>query len=152
MVLEEYVWKRDPVKTTEPFESVAELKHPIYVIQEHHASHLHWDLRLEFEGVLKSWALPKEPPNEAGVKRLAVRVEDHPLSYAGFEGTIPKGEYGAGQVKIWDLGTFNLLESKEGKIRVTINGSRLGGEYELIQTKMGGIDKNWLFFKRREVS
>ncbi|MFH0863100.1 MAG: DNA polymerase ligase N-terminal domain-containing protein [Candidatus Altiarchaeota archaeon] len=148
MALEEYNGKRDPKKTTEPFDSSAGLKHPVYVIQEHHASHLHWDLRLEFDGVLRSWALPKEPPMEAGVKRLAVAVEDHPLSYATFEGRIPDGEYGAGQVRIWDRGTYELKEAKDGKISIGLKGDRLQGGYELIRTRMGGKEKNWLFFKK----
>ena len=152
MGLEEYRRKRDPNRTIEPYDSSTELEHPIYVIQEHHASHLHWDLRLEFEGVLKSWAVPKEPPTTEGVKRLAVQTEDHPLSYAGFEGEIPEGEYGAGDVRIWDKGTFTVLEEGEGKYVLDIRGQRLRGSYALIQTKMGGNPRNWLLFKKKGVS
>jgi len=144
--------KRNPGKTPEPFDSEVKLEHPIYVIQEHRASHLHWDLRLEFNGVLKSWAVPKEPPTEEGVKRLAVQVEDHPLSYATFEGTIPEGEYGAGDVRLWDYGTFDVLEEKEGEYVLDIKGRRLKGAYALIQTRMGGNPKNWLLFRRKGVS
>lgn len=118
---------------------------PSFVIHEHHASHLHWDLRLELDGVLKSWAVPKEPPAEAGIKRLALQVEDHPLSYAGFEGIIPEGSYGAGVVKIWDSGSFSLLERDAKKLVFDLNGKKLHGAYCLIST--GG--KNWLFFKKK---
>lgn len=123
------------------------MRERIYVIQEHHASHLHWDLRLEMDGVLKSWAIPKEPPIDANVKRLAVEVEDHPLEYAAFEGTISEGQYGAGEVKIWDKGTYDPIDIQEGKIIVNVDGAKLKGEYCLIKTK---LQKNsWLFFKKK---
>jgi len=118
----------------------------IYVIQKHQATHLHWDLRLEMDGVLKSWAVPKEPPTEKGVKRLAVSVEDHPLEYADFEGTIPEGQYGAGTVEIWDKGTYRLIDRKPHKIVFEINGKRLKGKYCLLKFKG---EKNWLFFKTK---
>jgi DNA ligase D-like protein (predicted 3'-phosphoesterase) len=98
------------------------------------------------DGVLKSWAIPKEPPTKSGVKRLAVQVEDHALDYINFEGTIPEGMYGAGTVEIWDKGTYTLKTRKENKIEVTLQGSRLKGDYVLIRFR----NKNWLFFKKKE--
>ena len=113
-----------------------------FVIHEHHATRLHWDLRLEMEDVLKSWAVPKSPPLEVGVKRLAVQVEDHPLGYIDFEGTIEKG-YGAGKVKIWDKGFFEL-EGKENKLlKLIFYGKKLNGKYGLLHWK----ENNWLLFK-----
>lgn len=114
------------------------------MIQEHHARRLHWDLRLEMDGVLKSWALPKIPPEEKGSKRLAVAVDDHPLQYAQFEGEIPEGFYGAGKVKIWDRGNYELIEKDENKIVFEINGKKLKGKYCLVKLKNG---RNWIFFK-----
>lgn len=144
--LEEYREKRNFNKTSELIgdERMGEVN--IYVIQKHDATHLHYDLRLEMEGVLKSWAVPKTPPTEPGIKRLAVEVEDHPIEYAGFEGVIPKGEYGAGTVKIWDKGSYTLLERKENKITMDIRGEKLKGIYYLIRFK---DRKNWLFFKKK---
>jgi DNA ligase D-like protein (predicted 3'-phosphoesterase) len=146
--LEKYRRKRDFSKTREPIggkEKMSEER--TYVIQKHAATHLHYDLRLEMDGVLKSWAVPKTPPTETGIRRLAVEVEDHPLEYAGFEGTIPKGEYGAGSVEIWDRGTYKLLERKENKIAVDIHGEKLRGIYYLVRFKE---KKNWLFFKKKQ--
>jgi DNA ligase D-like protein (predicted 3'-phosphoesterase) len=121
-------------------------KEKIYVIQKHAATHLHYDLRLEIDGVLKSWAIPKEPPLTSGVRRLAVQVDDHPISYANFQGQIPAGTYGAGTVKIWDKGTYKLVEKTEDKIVVQINGTKLMGTYALIKFR---DEKNWLFFKKK---
>jgi DNA ligase D-like protein (predicted 3'-phosphoesterase) len=122
------------------------LARPVYVMQEHHASRLHWDLRFEIDGVLKSWALPKGAP-EGSERRLAVHVPDHPIEYAAFEGIIPKGNYGAGKVKIWDSGTFELESRKPDKIVVNIKGKKLKGRYCLIHFKPK--ENNWLFFKLR---
>jgi len=113
-----------------------------FLVQEHHARRLHWDFRLELDGVLKSWAVPKGPPLEPGVKRLAVQVDDHPLSYYGFEGTIPEG-YGAGKVKVWDKGFYVLEVREPRKYHVLLKGRKLKGDYRLINFK----DKNWLMYK-----
>jgi DNA ligase D-like protein (predicted 3'-phosphoesterase) len=145
MTLEEYNKTRNFMKTEEPEGKVKLGKNDIYVIQKHDASHLHYDLRLEMDGVLKSWAIPKSPPTEKGVKRLAVQVEDHPVDYADFEGVIPEGQYGAGTVEIWDKGTYETEEKKEDKLIVKINGKKLKGSYCLIKFK--NQEKNWLFFK-----
>jgi DNA ligase D-like protein (predicted 3'-phosphoesterase) len=118
-----------------------------FVVQKHAATHLHYDFRLEMDGVLKSWAVPKEPPTEAGVKRLAVQVEDHQISYIGFEGTIPEGEYGAGKVEVWDKGTYTLKHRSQNKLMFTLQGEKLHGDYTLLRFKE---DKNWLFFKNKE--
>jgi DNA ligase D-like protein (predicted 3'-phosphoesterase) len=125
-----------------------DLPRPLYVIQEHHASRLHWDLRFEIEGALKSWALPKGAP-KAGERRLAVQVPDHAIEYGGFEGTIPKGNYGAGEVKIWDSGTFELELGKSDKLIVDIKGKKLKGRYCLLHFKPK--EKNWLFFKLGDI-
>jgi DNA ligase D-like protein (predicted 3'-phosphoesterase) len=146
MSLEEYKKKRTFTKTTEPEGEPKHSEGNIYVIQKHAATHLHYDLRLEMDGVLRSWAVPKEPPDKAGVKRLAVEVEDHPVEYADFEGSIPEGEYGAGTVQIWDKGTYTIVDLKEHKIIIEINGYKLTGTYVLVRFK--GI-KNWLFFKKK---
>jgi DNA ligase D-like protein (predicted 3'-phosphoesterase) len=123
----------------------------VFVIQEHDSKKLHWDLRLEMGGVLRSWAVPKEPPTEPGVKRLAIPTKDHSLEYADFEGEIPKGHYGAGTVKIWDRGTFEPLEvdDEKGKIIFRMDGQRLSGVYCLIRTKPRGGKEQWLFFRKK---
>ncbi len=161
--LEPYSSRRDFEKTPEPAggEEI-ELKHPIYVIQKHDASHLHYDLRLEMGGALKSWAIPKGPSLDPKDKRLAMPTEDHPISYAAFEGVIPEGQYGGGTVMVWDIGTYrNLREEKpegsrvtmeqayeQGKIEVWIEGKKLKGAYALIRT--GFEKRGWLFFKMKE--
>jgi len=113
------------------------------VIQEHHSRRLHWDFRLERDGVLKSWAVPKGVPLEPGIKRLAVQVEDHPLSYIDFCGTIPAGNYGAGEVFIWDAGHYAAAEFSAKKITLAMLGQRVQGGYELVHTG----DNHWLLFK-----
>ena len=146
MPLKEYQEKRDFNRTLEPKGDEKSVDSHIYVIQKHQATHLHYDLRLEMDGVLKSWAVPKEPPMQSGIRRLAVEVEDHPIEYADFEGTIPEGEYGAGTVEIWDKGHYSLISRKENKLTVNINGQKLKGTYFLIRFK---DKKNWLFFKKK---
>ncbi|RLI92273.1 MAG: 3'-phosphoesterase [Candidatus Altiarchaeales archaeon] len=154
MPLREYKKKRNFGKTPEPEAEVKKSeKGNIYVIQRHHARHLHYDLRLEMDGVLKSWAIPKEPPLDEKTKRLAVMTEDHPLDYATFEGVIPEGEYGAGRVEIWDTGTFDLNEKSKEKIIIKIHGKKLKGTYALIKLKPTARFKgknNWLFFKMKK--
>src|SRR3989344_5055149 len=119
-----------------------------FVIHKHFASHLHWDLRLEMDGVLKSWAVPKEPPAKKGIKRLAIQVEDHSLNYADFEGIIPEGNYGAGKVEIWDSGNYKLLKKSEKEIKINLHGKKLKGEFVLVKTNFGKQKgKSWLFFK-----
>jgi bifunctional non-homologous end joining protein LigD len=121
-----------------------------FVVHEHHATHLHYDFRLEISGVLKSWAIPKGPSMNPTDKRLAIMVEDHPIEYGEFEGIIPEGHYGAGPVLIWDKGEFKTEEDpaealKRGKLRFHLNGKKLKGGFSLL--KMKGSDKNWLLIK-----
>jgi len=125
-------------------------KSPIFVIQKHKATHLHYDFRIEKEGVLKSWAIPKEPPQEEGVRRLAVQVKDHELGYENFEGTIPEGVYGAGVVEIWDKGYYLPVKFQVDEIIFDLKGRKLEGIYCLIKLKPKlSKDKNWLFFKKK---
>ena len=126
-----------------------------FVVHEHHASHLHYDFRLEIAGVLKSWAIPKGPSMNPSEKRLAVMVEDHPLEYGDFEGIIPEGQYGAGPVLIWDSGEFkpegdleNSLE--KGKLVFTLNGKKLKGAFSLVLMKGRGSGKDWLLIKGKD--
>lgn len=152
MSLKEYKEKRDFSQTSEPKESKSKevSRKLVYVIQRHQASHLHYDLRLEEEGVLKSWAIPKEPPLQEGIKRLAVQTEDHPLGYANFEGVIPEGQYGAGKVEIWDKGDYSPLETLPPRRVIKIKGKKLKGTYCLIKLKAKEKnDKDWLFFKMK---
>ena len=146
MSLEEYKKKRDFSKTPEPEPIVKPGQNQLYVIQRHQARNLHWDLRLERDGVLVSWAVPKEPPTEKGTRRLAIQTEDHPLEYGFFEGIIPEGEYGAGTVELWDTGTYETEKWTEGEeIIVVINGTRLKGRFCLIRFKR--VKNGWLFFR-----
>jgi bifunctional non-homologous end joining protein LigD len=123
---------------------------PLFVVHEHHARRLHFDFRLEMEGVLKSWAVPKGPSLDPSDKRLAIMVEDHPLDYGSFEGTIPEGEYGAGTVAIWDRGTYLLINGTiaGGKMELHLEGKKLKGAF--VMTKMKGKEKEWLLIKKRE--
>ncbi|MBM4137073.1 MAG: 3'-phosphoesterase [Nitrospira sp.] len=121
-----------------------------FVVHEHHAKHLHFDLRLEMDGVLKSWAIPKGPSMNPKDKRLAIMVEDHALEYGSFEGEIPEGMYGAGTVVIWDKGDFEIKGGslKQGRLEILFHGKRLNGTFAL--AKMSGKEKEWLFIKRKD--
>jgi len=123
-----------------------------FVIQKHYASHLHYDPRLEENGLLKSWALPKEPPRDDKTKRLSVEVDDHPLGCGTFEGIIPEGEYGAGKVEIWDHGFYRTIDKSDKKWEILIEGEKLKGVYTLIRIRgrHGERQKLWLFFKNRK--
>lgn len=157
MSLQEYRRKRKFSKTPEPEGGAARRgsQAPRFVVQEHHATRRHWDFRLEMGGVLKSWAVPKGPTFDPDEKRLAVPVEDHPLDYGEFEGVIPEGNYGAGTVMVWDLGTYEVLEGDpqqaydKGKLTLILHGKKLHGEFHLVRTKMGG-QIQWLMFKKRD--
>ncbi len=145
--LMEYREKRDFSKTTEPTgESPNEGESKRFVVHEHHASHLHYDFRIEYEGVLKSWAVPRGVPGTPGERRLAIRTEDHPLEYAKFEGTIPAGEYGAGTVTIWDEGTYELIKWRSDKVELIIHGKRMSGFYVLLSFRKAGPGE-WLMIK-----
>jgi bifunctional non-homologous end joining protein LigD len=146
--LSEYRRKRDPRKTTEPFGSKKRGEDPIFVVQRHDARRLHYDFRLERNGALASWAVPKGVPLEPGARALAVHVEDHPLEYASFHGEIPQGQYGAGTVEIWDEGTYELLEEKRnGQLTFELHGSRLHGRFTLVPAHLDGKEENWLLIK-----
>jgi bifunctional non-homologous end joining protein LigD len=149
--LTEYKRKRDPGATPEPFGSRKRGKAPIFVVQRHAARSLHYDFRLERDGALASWAVPKGVPLEPGDQRLAVHVEDHPLDYAAFEGEIPAGQYGAGTVEIWDRGTYELLEEKkDGGLTVRLAGKRLKGTWALVPAHLSGQEKNWLLVRKKQ--
>jgi bifunctional non-homologous end joining protein LigD len=165
MPLEEYNARRDFNRTREPAgeQKTKPHKQPIFVVQEHHASHLHYDFRLEAGGVLKSWSVPKGPSMDPAVKRLAVQVEDHPIGYASYEGEIPQGQYGGGTVKIWDRGTYESLMDRKaepqtageaidaGRIEFVMHGERLKGKFALIRMKARGKGKpQWLLMKLKD--
>ena len=148
--LRTYRSKRRPGRTPEPLDTVATTSgaRPIFVVQRHSARALHYDFRLERDGVLLSWALPRGVPLRAGERWLAVHVEDHPLEYAGFEGEIPEGEYGGGTVDIWDTGTYELVhERRDGQLTVLLHGTRLDGEWALVPAHLHGDQKNWLIVR-----
>jgi bifunctional non-homologous end joining protein LigD len=163
--LGEYRRKRDFSRTAEPRggrrTTAAKLA---YVIQKHAASHLHFDLRLELDGVMKSWAVPKGPSLDPAVKRLAMQVEDHPIEYNAFEGTIPKGEYGGGTVMIWDRGTYTYGGDEDqdpeealrqgyarGDFKFVLHGKRLKGSWVLVRTRRGDPKRaQWLLIKHRD--
>ena len=129
-------------------QNLKNFKRNIYVIHKHFAKRLHYDLRLEDDGVLKSWAIPKKPPKQDGIKRLAVKVNDHNIEYADFEGEIPKGSYGAGKVEIWDKGSYETVKKTEKEWIIRIKGKKLKGIYCLI--RIDEIGKNWIFFKKKQ--
>ncbi|MGE5086484.1 MAG: DNA polymerase ligase N-terminal domain-containing protein [Bacillota bacterium] len=158
MSLKAYQNKRDFKKTTEPIahkKSFRRQQDLIFVIQEHHARNLHYDFRLEWNGTLKSWAVPKGPSMDPHIKRLAIEVEDHPLEYATFEGTIPKHQYGAGEVYIWDHGTWSPKTDVEkglakGHLSFELKGQKLHGYWDLIRTKIPGRTHQWLLVKKED--
>ncbi len=149
--LDAYKRKRKPGKTPEPFGRGKRGQAPVFVVQRHDASRLHYDFRLERDGVLASWAVPKGVPLEPGEQHLAVHVEDHPLEYGTFEGEIPKGNYGAGTVEIWDRGTYELVEEKpNGGLTVRLHGERLEGLWSLVPAHLSGEEKNWLIVRKKD--
>jgi len=157
--LRKYREKRDFRRTPEPSGESGSGRGGslVYVVQKHRASQLHYDFRLEFRGVLLSWAVPKGPSLDPSVKRLAMRVEDHPVDYAGFEGVIPEG-YGAGTVMVWDRGTWsaesqNVSEAlRKGDLKFQLHGRKLRGSWVLVRTRgfAGKADKSWLLIKHRD--
>lgn len=158
--LKKYKEMRDFGETPEPAGGKPKRgKLPLFVIQKHHASHLHYDFRLEMEGVLKSWAVPKGPSYDPTVKRLAMMTEDHPYDYASFEGVIPAGNYGAGNVIIWDNGTWEFIEPgddpvkalQQGKLTFRLYGKKMFGEWALVKIKGRSPKGNeWLLIKHRD--
>jgi len=162
--LEEYRRKRDFTRTAEPKGgAVRKARKLAFVIQKHAARQLHYDLRLELDGVMKSWAVPKGPSLDPSVKRLAMEVEDHPIEYNAFEGTIPKGEYGGGTVMLWDRGTYTYGGSEpdpieglrrgyqKGDFKFVLNGERLKGSWVLVRMKRGQPGRaQWLLIKHRD--
>ena len=147
--LGDYRSKRDPRQTPEPFGGTSSDAAPVFVIQRHDARRLHYDLRLERDGALASWAVPKGLPLQAGERHLAVHVEDHPLDYASFEGEIPAGQYGAGTVEVWDHGTYELLEEKRnGGLTFHLHGERVDGTWTLVPAHLDGDEKNWLLLRK----
>src|SRR5947199_3036890 len=156
MSLNEYRRKRVFSRTPEPQPSLSNDTGNRFYVQRHSARRLHYDLRLEMDGVLKSWALPHGPTLDPAIKRLAVLVEDHPLEYGNFEGTIPSGNYGAGKVTVWDRGTYEWLGPKSpqqqweaGDLKISFHGQRLMGEFALVRTKRNN-GKDWLLIKKND--
>ncbi|MEP7251208.1 MAG: DNA polymerase ligase N-terminal domain-containing protein [Ginsengibacter sp.] len=166
MALTQYKKKRNFKETSEPSGKVKKSEKKLtFVIQRHKASHLHYDFRLEMEGVLKSWAVPKGPSLNPKDKRLAMMVEDHPYDYKDFAGVIPEGNYGAGIVEIWDHGTYTDIDNsdratvekklkaglKAGNLKITLSGKKLKGEFALVKLKGNGKDDNsWLLIKHND--
>jgi bifunctional non-homologous end joining protein LigD len=155
MGLEEYKRKRRFNETPEPEGKIKKVSGNTFVIQKHRATRLHYDFRLEMEGVLRSWAIPKGPSFDPAIKRLAVQTEDHPMDYGGFEGVIPKGNYGAGKVIVWDNGTYEMVDPEtpekgwqKKKLHFILKGTKMKGEWVLVR---GSRNPNeWIFFKVRD--
>jgi len=159
MPLEEYASKRRFEKTPEPPPKVSKSKGkgPYFCVQRHDATRLHYDFRLELDGVLKSWAVPKGPTLDPSVKHFAAHVEDHPVDYGGFEGNIPAGNYGAGSVMLWDRGTWELLGDASGEeqlargdLKFRLHGEKLNGDFALVHMKGRGKGNEWLILKKRD--
>jgi len=157
MSLEDYIQKRDFKNTPEPVGEISEENKQRFVIQRHQASRLHYDLRLEINGVLKSWAVPKGPSMNSKDKRLAIQTEDHPIKYLTFQGSIPKGNYGAGEMQIWDKGIFESAISKDlseqvhaGNLKIKFFGKKLKGEFALVRTNRGDKKNQWLLIKKKD--
>jgi len=158
MALEEYKRKRDFKQTPEPPAKVERGERRRFVVQKHRATRLHYDFRLEMKGVLKSWAVPKGPSLDPADKRLAMQVEDHPVSYFDFEGTIPAGNYGAGTVMVWDMGTWEPQGDaaemlRKGDLKFRLNGEKLKGDFALVHMKSrrpGSKGTEWLLIKHRD--
>src|ERR1039457_5092781 len=159
MPLEEYAAKRRFEKTPEPAPSDATPRPAghYFCVQRHDATRLHYDFRLEIDGVLKSWAVPKGPTLDPSVKHFAAHVEDHPIEYGDFEGTIPAGNYGAGSVMLWDRGTFDLIgdatgleQMARGDLKFYLHGDKLNGDFALVLMKGRGIGNEWLIIKKRD--
>ena len=162
MSLKKYSEKRHFDRTPEPAPAEDARTHASelqFCVQRHHASHLHYDFRLQVDGALKSWAVPKGPTLDPDQKRLAMMVEDHPLEYGGFEGVIPKGSYGAGSVMLWDRGTFELMgdvsgvaQIERGDLKFRLQGEKLAGEFALVHMKGRGKGNDWLLIKKRDAA
>src|SRR5215510_2941740 len=160
MALEEYARKRHFEKTPEPPPSKVSKKAaqaPYFCVQRHDATRLHYDFRLEIDGVLKSWAVPKGPTLDPGLKHFAAFVEDHPIEYGSFEGNIPAGNYGAGSVMLWDRGRFDLLgdtpgadQIARGDLKFRLHGEKLKGDFALVHMKGRGKGNEWLIIKKRD--
>jgi bifunctional non-homologous end joining protein LigD len=160
MALEQYNQKRSFDQTPEPKGKLERSQQRRFVVQKHHASHLHYDFRLEMDGVLKSWAVPKGPSLNSSDKRLAMQVEDHPVSYFHFEGKIPAGNYGAGTVMVWDTGTWEPLGDEhammeKGDLKFLLHGEKLNGEFVLAKMhsrRPGSKGTEWLLIKKNDAA
>ncbi len=159
MPLDEYARKRAFDRTPEPAPASSGVDGSRFCVQRHSARRLHYDLRLEIGGTLKSWAVPEGPTLDPGIKRLAVHVEDHPIEYAHFEDNIPKGNYGAGSMMLWDIGTFTVLDNKpvdeqlaRGDFKFRLQGKKLTGDFALVRLKNGAKQNEWLLIKKPDTA